>query len=334
MVQDNINIIIQNAVNANKNNNITEENKLINSFYQAFKENFSLFESTVKIDLNNKNGFNLDKDVMEKIFNRYLNSTVLINDTKDSAITKENLLASKVYTKVGIVHVIFDGNTYTMLELILLGLLTHNTIIFTDNGYMHGTNGLLLSLIQTILEKESYQKEMFQHCFSIKPEDFFDNFKTINMTIVIGNADFHNKYRRLCSNNMLISGHNNYDIYVDDLAHIETIEKIINQGLNVNIYINSELTIETDNAIFVSDVDEAIALINASGAGFSSSIFTDDNENASKFIKNINSKNVLVNVSPTIERQLDIRQEDLLQEKNIILSNIYKFDGTIINVEF
>ena len=70
------------------------------------------------------------------------------------------LLYSKLLTKLGVVLVMFDGNTYTMLEMILLGLLTHNTMIFAYNGYMGGTNGLLINLIQTVLEKENLKKEI------------------------------------------------------------------------------------------------------------------------------------------------------------------------------
>jgi len=142
-----------------------------------------------------------------------------------------------------------------------------------------------------------------------------------------------NKYNKLCANALLISGYNNYDIYIEDLEHVETIKKIISQKLNINLYINSGLKVKADNAIFVEDIDEAITQINFNSSGYSSSIFTKNNENASKFIKNINSKNVLVNASPTLVQQLDIKQEDLLKEKNIILPNIYKFDGFKSNIE-
>jgi len=300
---------------------------------KAILENYTLFETTNKIDLSNNNGFVLEKNTMETIIDRYINAIPLINSKDNSTITENDLLISNIYSNLGIVHVIFDGNTYTMLELILLGILTHNTIIFTSNGYMHGTNGLLLNIVHTILEKEEYKKEMFQHSFIIRPEDFFDSFKTINKTIVIGDSEMQNKYNKLCANALLISGYNNYDIYIEDLEHVETIKKIISQKLNINLYINSGLKVKADNAIFVEDIDEAITQINFNSSGYSSSIFTKNNENASKFIKNINSKNVLVNASPTLVQQLDIKQEDLLKEKNIILPNIYKFDGFKSNIE-
>ena len=105
------------------------------------------------------------------------------------------------------------------------------------------------------------------------------------------------------------------------------------QKLNVNIYINSNLKIKTENAMFVEDINEAITYINYNSSKYCSSIFTENNDNASKFIDNINSKYVMVNTSPTIEQSLDISQEDLLKEKNVMIPNIYKFDGTSIKLE-
>ena len=332
MEQDNINLIIQNAINSRKYNNIKNENELISILKKNVVDNYSLFEETNKIDLSNNNGFNLDKNVIENIFNRYLNVKPLLNETNYSNITKDNLLTSKVYSSLGIIHVIFDGNTYTMLEIILLSLITHNTTIFSYNGYMLGTNGLLINFVQTLLDEKGYKKEMFQHSFNLKPELFFDNFKTINKTIIIGNTDLQNKYSKLCPNSLLISGYNNFDIYIDDLENLEVIKKIVDQKLNINLYINSNLNIKSETAVFVEDIDEVITLINYNSSGYSSSIFTKNNENASKFIRNVNSRNVLVNASPTLQQQLDIKEDDLLREKNIILPNIYKFDGTKINI--
>jgi len=214
--------------------------------------------------------------------------------------------------------------------MILLGILTHNTMVFDYNGYMGGTNGLLINMVQTILEKENLKKEMFQHSVTLRSNEFFDNFKSINKTVIIGNNEFINKYLKECTTETIVSGYQNYDIYIESLKDIEFIKKILMQKLYVNIYINNNLKIKEENAIFVEDIDEAITYINYNSSKYCSSVFTEDNENASKFIDNINSKYVMVNTSPTIEQSLDISQEDLLKEKNIMIPNIYKFGGTNI----
>lgn len=332
MEQDSVKNIINNAIIANRNNKYNYEKELVSNFAKAIKMNIKLFESTNEIDLKNKNGFKLDNNLIDKIFKKYENTEPLIKSKDKISLMDNELLNSKLYTKLGVVLVMFDGNTYTMLEMILLGLLTHNTMIFAYSGYMGGTNELLINIVQTILEKENLKKEMFQHSVTLRSNEFFDNFKSINKTIIIGNNEFINKYLKECTTETIVSGYQNYDIYIDSLKDIEFIKRILMQKLYVNIYINNNLKIKAENAIFVEDIDEAITYINYNSSQYCSSIFTEDNENASKFIDNINSRYVMVNTSPTIEQSLDISQKDLLKEKNIMIPNIYKFDGTNINI--
>lgn len=332
MEQDSVKNIINNAIIANRNNKYNYEKELVSNFARAIRENIKLFESTNEIDLNNKNGFKLDNNLIDRILKKYENTEPLIKLKDKISLMDNQLLNSKLYTKLGVVLVMFDGNTYTMLEMILLGLLTHNTMVFTYNGYMCGTNELLINMVQTILEKENLKKEMFQHSVTLHSNEFFDNFKSINKTVIIGDNEFINKYVSECTTETIVSGYQNYDIYIDSLKDIDFIKKIIMQKLNFTIYINSNLKIKVENAIFVEDIDEAITYINYNSSNYCSSIFTENNDNASKFIGNINSKYVMVNISPTIEQSLDISQEDLLKEKNIMIPNIYKFDGTNIKI--
>lgn len=332
MEQDSVKNIINNAIMADRDNKYNYEKELVSNFAQVIRNNIELFESANEIDLKNNNGFKLDNNLIDKIINKYENIEPLIKSKDKISLMDNHLLNSKIYTKLGIVLVMFDGNTYTMLEMILLGILTHNTMIFAYNGYMGGTNGLLINIIQTILEKEKLKKEMFQHSVTLRSNEFFENFKSINKTIINGNNEFINKYLKESTTETIVSGYQNYDIYIDSLKDIEFIKNMLRQKLNFNIYINNNLDFQLENAIYVEDIDEAITYINYNSSKYCSSIFTEDNENASKFISNINSKYVLVNTSPTIEQSLDINQEDLLKEKTIIIPNIYEFDGTSIKI--
>lgn len=123
----------------------------------------------------------------------------------------------------------------------------------------------------------------------------------------------------------IVSGYENFDLYIEDATHLDLIDTIINTKLNIQIYINNQLKLDYDNAIYVDNLDEAIAKINYNGNKYSSSIFTASPNNASKFIKEVKSKIVTVNTSPTIERIIDIKQNDLVNEKTIIYPLTFKF---------
>ena len=298
MELDSVSNIINKAVNANIKNDYKDVKNIILSIKENITKNIDLFINANEIDLQNENGFKLDFKLINKILDNYSNTVPIIQDSSKSVI-KDDKLYSKIYTKLGIVLVIFDGNTYTMLELILLSLLTHNTMIFTYSGYMGGTNGFLINIIQSILEKNNLNRYMFQHSVMIRSKDFFKNYKTIDKTIIIGNNDFISKYMKESTTDILVSGYKYYDIYIDS----------------------------------INDLEVTITYINYNSSKYASAIFTTNNELASKFIREINSKNIFVNSSPTLEQKLDIDQVDLLKEKNILMPNIYKFDGKSINIK-
>ncbi len=332
MELDSVSNIINKAVNANIKNDYKDVKNIILSIKENITKNIDLFINANEIDLQNENGFKLDFKLINKILDNYSNTVPIIQDSSKSVI-KDDKLYSKIYTKLGIVLVIFDGNTYTMLELILLSLLTHNTMIFTYSGYMGGTNGLLINIIQSILEKNNLNRYMFQHSVMIRSKDFFKNYKTIDKTIIIGNNDFISKYMKESTTDILVSGYKNYDIYIDSINDLEVIKNILALNLNINLYVNSNLKLDYEDIIYVNDIEEAITYINYNSSKYASAIFTTSNELASKFIREINSKNIFVNSSPTLEQKLDIDQIDLLKEKNILMPNIYKFDGKNINIK-
>ena len=331
MVQDSVINIVNKAIIANNSNNYKYEHEIITHLKKSIQDNNKLFKITNSIDIKNNNGFMLDNTIIDNIFKKYDNVPPLIISKNKISILKNQLINSKIYSKLGIILVIFDGNTYTMLELILLGILTHNTIIFTSEGYMGGTNELLMNIIQSILEKNNLKKEMFQHSLTIRSNEFFKNFKSINNTIIIGDNDFINKYIKECTTPTILSGYKNYDLYIESLKDIDFIKKIISKFTNINIYVKNSLNVKIDNAIYVEDIDEVITYINYDGSNYSSSIFTENKGNAAKFLERVNSKNIFVNASPTLESNLDIKQEDLLREKNIILPDIFKINATIID---
>ena len=303
--------VMNNAIAASRSNT-KYDIELVKDFAKIVRDSKNLFASTAEIDIKNNNGFQLDFDAVERILTRYEKVNPLMKSEK-IVNKRDNLLASEVYERLGIVLVLFDGNPYVLLEMIILGLLTHNTMIFSYEGYMRGTNGFILTLVQSILEKEDINQNVMQLVETKNNEEFFKNFKTINKTFIIGDNISINSYLKECTTPVQVSGYNNFDLYIENLEHKDVIDRILEQDLNINVYINSELDFDMEDAMIVNDIDEAISYINYNSSGYSSAIFTKDQENAAKFMKEVNSKNVMVNASPTLEQALDIKEQDLLR---------------------
>ena len=197
---------------------------------------------------------------------------------------------------------------------------------------MHGTNQLLIQIVQSVLEQFNISKYLVQIYISENYDEVLSNYANIDLVICIGNHNLQRLILNKSKNKTIISGYENFDLYIEDTKHIEFINKIIDTGLNIQLYINNNTKLDYPNSIIVDDIDEAIGQINYNGSKYAASIFTNSNENASKFIKEVKSKIVTINTSPTIERIIDIKQRDLINEKTIIYPLNYKFDNNTINI--
>lgn len=207
--------------------------------------------------------------------------------------------------------------------------LNGNTTIFSNTGYMYGTNQLIIKLIQDTLEKLNISKYLLQLFITEEFNDILSNFANIDLVICIGNNTLQRLVLNKSKNKTLISGYENFDLYIEDTNHLDLLNSIINSNPNIQLYINKNTNIDYKNAILVDDLEEAIAQINYNGSKYSSAIFTTSKENASKFIKEVKSKTITINTSPTIERLIDIKQEDLVIIKNVIYPLTYTFTSTI-----
>ena len=232
----------------------------------------------------------------------------------------------------GNVVVINDGNTYVIIEMILRNIMAGNTTILSNDGYMYGTNQLLIQIVQSVLEQFNISKYLVQIYISENYDEVLSNYANIDLVICIGNHSLQRLILSKSKNKTIISGYENFDLYIEDTKHIEFINKIIDTGLNIQLYINNNTKLDYPNSIIVDDIDEAIGQINYNGSKYAASIFTNSNENASKFIREVKSKIVTINTSPTIERIIDIKQRDLINEKTIIYPLNYKFDNNTINI--
>lgn len=318
MEENNILNIISNSLVVNKNNIKDNIRKIINDIKTTINNNKEAIIMTNKIDKKNNNGFIIDFNIINNIFNNLEKETMLYgNVILSQKNDNKNIIYGKQIMDIGNVIVINDGNTYVILEMVIRNIMALNTTIFVNNGYMYGSNKFIISLINNILESFN-AKYLIQLYLTEDYNTILNNYANIDLVIGIGNKELQSLILSNSKNKTIVCGYDNYDLYIEDNKYIDFINKIIDTKLNIDIYINSNIKIDNIDGIIVSDIDEAISLINYNSSRYSSSIFTNNSENASKFIKEIKSKKVMVNTSPTIERIIDIKQDYLVNEKTII----------------
>ena len=320
---DNIREILGNATMAytNMDPNI-EGKKVAQNIFELLDENKESIEKANKIDIKNNNGFKINFDMFQKLNNEI--ST--IDDVYRKVIFMKqngnNYIEGKQIDNLGTICLVYDGNTYCLLELVLKAILTHNSIIITsESDYMKATNELIVILIQRILEAYNIDKNLVQILYTSRIEELLSNSTSINKIFAIGNKNFQNRIRKISKVEIICKGYNYFDLYIEDLTNLAFIKKIVKEKENIDIYVKSGLKVPLEDYIEVEDIDEAIAQINFNTSGYSSSIFTDNNQNASEFLREVKSDNISVNSSPLIENIVDVDINLLLARKNMFYPN-------------
>lgn len=320
---DNIREILGNATMAYTNMDANIDGKKVaQNIFELLDENKESIEKANKIDVKNNNGFKINFDMFQKL-NNEINS---INDVYRKVISmnqnENNYLEGKQTDNLGTICLVYDGNTYCLLELVLKAILTHNSIIITsESDYMKATNELIVILIQRILEAYNIDRNLVQMLYTSRIEELLLNSTSINKVFAIGNKSFQDRIRKASKVELISKGYNYFDLYIEDLTNLTFIKKIVKEEENIDIYVKSGLKVPFDDYIEVEDIDEATAQINFNTSGYSSSIFTDNNQNASVFLREVKADNVSVNSSPLIESIVDVDINLLLSRKNMFYPN-------------
>ena len=319
-MENKIESVITNSRTINKETISKEKiKKIIDQLFQSLSNDKDAMMVANEIDIKNSNGFKLDFNVINQIFKNVENETIYYGDVIYSERNDEKkFVYGKYLDSKGTVLMINEGNTYILLEMILKNLIANNVLIINTSGYMYGTNNFLIEVLQTLLENNGNSKNQIQICISETCEEILKHYTSLDLVVCIGNHNLQRFVQNHCKNELIISGYENFDIYLETAKYIELINNIIKQGVPIQFYINRNLNIDIENAILVDDIEEAVAQMNFNGNRYSTAIFTEDINSASYFLKNIKSKIQTINTSPTIERICDINQQQLMIEKTII----------------
>lgn len=310
--------IINKTKNVSKDKIVKNINYIIDAYIDAINLNKELINRTISIDISENNGIPIDYKTVSNIFRKVKQESIrygkILTQEKD---TKNGLVYAKTIYDKGLVVAITDGNPYLTIELILRNLIAGNSFLLVNNGYMQGTNTFLIEIFKTILEKYDISKDLINTIFTENYEEVLKYYSSINLVLAIGDTSLQQKVLSLTKNQIITSSYLHYNIYVEDIKHLDFIKKILNTYYDITLYVKEDIKPSFKNAIPVLDVSEAIVLINASGNLYSASIFTSDDNSARTFIKDIHTKKVMVNASPLLESFLDIKEEQLVDIKEI-----------------
>lgn len=324
-MQNNVDKVISNAINVNKDELSNKIKNIFNELRDAINMNRDLIIKSNNIDLEKGNSMPIDFEVINNIFNNILEENIFFSDIiLMEKNEKDKIIYGKQVMDTGNVLVINDGNPFVIFELAIRNIIAGNTSIFLNDGYMYATNKVLIGIIQSVLERNKLSKYFVQLYIDDDYNNALNNFANIDLVICVGNHEEQLNILKNSKIKTIISGYENFDIYIEDTNNIEFINKINSLGLNIQYYVRNDIDLQLPNSIIVDDIDEAIAQINYNGSKFSTSIFTDSRDNAIKFIRDVKSKMTTVNTSPSIERIMDIKQNDLINEKTIIYPMEFK----------
>ena len=227
-MDNNIDKIIENILKVDINNLEKNIKMIIYNIKKSLNINKDLIEETNKLDINNKNGFILDFNIINNIFSNIDKDNLYYKDvTLSKRDIKEKIIYGKEIMNIGNVIVINDKNPYILIEMIIRNIKAGNKLILANNTYMYLTNKLIVKLVQDILEEFNISRNLIQLYVTDNYDSLLSNYANIDLVICIGNANLQKLILNKSKNKTIISGYENFDLYIDDIKDIDFLNKII-----------------------------------------------------------------------------------------------------------
>jgi len=292
---------------------------IVNNWFDLIEQSKQEIFRLNEIDTQNNNGFKIDYSIIDSMKDRLIQVEDqykrIISMKKDM---KNNYILGKEQDNLGTVCLVYDGNTYTLIEFIAKCILSHNALIVVcESEFAIATNELFVLLAQKVLKASNVPEGLIQFYYTGDIKEVLFNNVSIAKVFVSGNKEFQRRVVVESKMPVVTIGYNYSEIYVEDDTNIELIKNIIEENpQNIDIYVKNGID-DFDNAIVVGSMDEAIMHINSTGSGYSSAIFTSNPQNGAEFLKEVKSSYVGYNVSPLVEIYDCLDMRDLLMEKNM-----------------
>lgn len=209
-----------------------------------------------------------------------------------------------------IILVVKNQNPYLIFEFVLYSIYTNNKVTAILENKLLASNKVLLELIRNVLKENKYDENIVSFKELKSTFDIIDIQNDYDLLYYFGNKEEYLSFIKRIHIDSIFENYGEIDVYVDSNDFKDELLKI-----DKFAYIN-EIKVNYYN----SSLEEAEKIMNnKNNINKISVIFTKDINNAYKFVKNIKSENVYINVNPITNFLFDINQNNLVYSKNIIM---------------
>ena len=203
-----------------------------------------------------------------------------------------------------------NQNPYLIFEFVLYSIYTNNNVTVVLENKLLASNKVLLETIKNVLKENKYDENIVSYKEVKSIFDIVDFQDEYDLLYYFGNKEEYLSFIKRIHIDSMFENYGEIDVYVDSNDFKEELLKI-----DKFAYIN-EIKINYYN----SSLEEAKKVMNnKNNINKISVIFTKDTNNAYKFVKDIKSENVYINVNPITNFSFNINQKKLVYTKKIIM---------------
>lgn len=278
-----------NRLSYNEEYNIEE---LVDTIKKHLKTNIDILQKSYEYEYNQP--LNLDK---------LINSFDYIKNNKigivDSPFRNEFGKVANNYVPYGIVGVVVknDISLYNYASILNLLIQTNNSIILEPYKNMGTVNILVEMLNQVITQINGINKIIINSINELLQQN-----NNIDLLLFIGSKNEFNNIHAQCDKKYY--GIGNYELIIDKMLDTN----LVNEARKRNVVI-----IEKNNT------RDFYNNFNLSSSNYCTAIMSDNKEEVRKFISNVKSSYLLVNIIPTIQDEINIDIDDLLYKKSTLI---------------
>lgn len=266
--------------------------KLVDTIKKHLKNNIDILQKSYEYEY--KQSLNIDKLISS--FDYIKNNKIgIINSPFRNKFGK----VANNYVPYGIVGVIVknDISLYNYASILNLLIQTNNSVIFEPYKNMGTVNILVEMLNQVITQINGINKIIINSTNELLQQN-----NNIDLLLFIGSKNEFNNIQTQC--NKKYYGIGNYELIIDKMLDLN----LIDEARKRNVVI-----IEKNNA------KDFYNKFNISGNNYCTAIMSDNKEEVRKFISDVKSSYLLVNIIPTIQDDINIDVNDLLYKKSTLI---------------